>query len=143
MPARLSSVWKMLPLPLGALINGVGNFKLNFAVGEWLNADSFELALSLVEMGFAVSEIYGTIGEGNFVYLKKLSQLSPDTRVYSNLSPTMLHYDGKNSPVQVAVGQDAMYYHPGKPGIRWNGEIRQFGYQAVNDLLDALTEVLR
>ena len=42
--------------------------KINFAVGEWLNADSFELALSLVEMGFAVSEIYGTIGEGNFVY---------------------------------------------------------------------------
>ena len=117
--------------------------KLNFAVGEWLNADSFELALSLVEMGFAVSEIYGTIGEGNFVYLKKLAQLSPDTRVFSNLSPTMLHYDGKNSQVQAAIGQDAMYYHPGKPGIRWNGEVRQFGYQAVNDLFNALTEVLQ
>jgi nitrogenase molybdenum-cofactor synthesis protein NifE len=36
---------------------------VNFAVGEWLNADSFELSLSLLEMGLRVSEIYGTIGE--------------------------------------------------------------------------------
>ncbi len=116
---------------------------LKFAVGEWLNADAFELALSLADMGLQVSEVYGTIGEANFVYLKKLAQISPDTRIYSNLSPTMFYYNAQGSKVDVAVGQDAMYYHPDKPGIRWNGEVRQFGFQAVNDLLDALTEVLK
>ncbi len=115
---------------------------VRFAVGEWLNADSFELALSLAEMGLQVSEIYGTIGGSNFVYLKKLAAISPETRIYSNLSPTMLNYDNKNARVDFAVGQDAMYYHPDKPGIRWNSEVRQFGYQAVNDLVDAVRKEL-
>ena len=115
---------------------------VNFAVGEWLNADSFELSLSLLEMGLRVSEIYGTIGERNFVYLKKIAKLSPETRIYSNLSPTMLNYSPEGTSVDAVIGQDAMYYHFGKPGIKWNGEVRQFGYQAVNDLLDQLTEVL-
>ena len=43
---------------------------LRFAVGECLNADSFELALALTEYGFRVPEIYGTVGERNFVFLK-------------------------------------------------------------------------
>ena len=128
-------------------VNNVEEFKrkyaeLRFAVGEWLNADSFELALSLAEMGLQVAEIYGTIGESNFVYLKKLATISPDTRIYSNLSPTMLNYDGKDSGVDFAIGQDAMYYHSGKPGVKWNSEVRQFGYQAINDLFNSITEVL-
>ena len=126
----------------------IKNFKdnfgnLRFAVGEWLNADSFELALSLAEMGLQVNEIYGTIGESNFVYLKKLAAISPATKVYSNLSPTMLYYDESVSKIDFAIGQDAMYYHPGKPGIKWNSEVRQFGYQAVNDLFSAIGEVLQ
>ena len=129
-------------------LDNVADFKrkygnLRFAVGEWLNADSFELALSLAEMGLQVSEIYGTIGDGNFVYLKKLAGLSPDTRIYSNLSPTMLNYDNSSSLVDFAIGQDAMYYHVDKPGIKWNSEVRQFGYQAVNDLLNSITEVMQ
>ena len=116
---------------------------LDIAIGEWLNADAFEMALSLLEMGFKVSEIYGTLGEANYVYLKKLAAVAPDCKVFSNLSPTMLNYDPDRSTVQLTLGQDAMYYHPGKPGICWNGEIRQFGYQAVRDLFQQFTEVLK
>lgn len=116
---------------------------LDIAIGEWLNADAFEMALSLLEMGFKVSEIYGTLGEANYVYLKKLAAVAPDCKVFSNLSPTMLNYDPARSTVQLTLGQDAMYYHPGKPGICWNGEIRQFGYQAVRDLFQQFTEVLK
>ena len=36
-----------------------------------------------------------------------------------------------------------MYYHADKPGIKWNSEVRQFGYQAVNDLFSAIGEVLQ
>ena len=116
---------------------------MRFAVGEWLNADSFELALSLAEMGLQVEEIYGTIGESNFVYLKKLAAISPETKVYSNLSPTMLYYDKREAKIDFAIGQDAMYYHADKPGIKWNSEVRQFGYQAVNDLFSAIGEELQ
>ena len=131
-----------------ATVDHVEKFKskygnLRFAVGEWLNADSFELSLSLAEMGLLIEEIYGTIGEANYVYLKKLAQISPDTRIYSNLSPSMLNYDSCNSIVDFAIGQDAMYYHLGKPGVKWNSEIRQFGYQAVNDLLNSIAEVMQ
>ena len=101
------------------------------------------MALSLLENNFKVSEIYGTLGDSNFVYLKKIAQLSPETRVFSNLSPSMLNYDCRRSTVQIALGQDAMYYHPGKPGVPWNGEIRQFGYQAVTDLFRKLAEVMK
>ena len=52
---------------------------LHIAVGECLNADSFELALALTEYGFHVPEIYGTVGERNFVFIRRLAAVSPDT----------------------------------------------------------------
>ena len=83
---------------------------LRIAVGECLNADSFELALALTEYGFTVPEIYGTVGERNFIFLKKLAVLSPETRIYSNLSPTMLNYR-RETALDAVIGNDAMYYH--------------------------------
>lgn len=53
-----------------------------FAVGEWMNGDPFELALALVHYGFRVSEIYGTLSGENFVYVKQLAKISPDTKVF-------------------------------------------------------------
>ena len=81
---------------------------VSFAVGESLNADSFELALALTEYGFHVAEIYGTVGERNFVYIKKLAAASPNTRIYSNLSPTMMHYE-RDIPIDAVIGGDAKY----------------------------------
>ena len=57
----------------------------SFAIGECMNGDSFELSLALVRYGFAVKEIYGTLTAENFIYLKQLAKLSPDTKVFSNL----------------------------------------------------------
>ena len=45
----------------------------SFAVGEWMNADPFELALALARYGFRVPEIYGTLSGENFVYVKQLA----------------------------------------------------------------------
>jgi len=114
---------------------------LHVAVGECLNADSFELALALTEFGVHVAEIYGTIGERNFVYLKKLAELSPQTRVYSNLSPTMLCYE-RDCTVDAVIGNDAMYYHRDLPGIGWNDEAQTFGYRGVTLLLSQLDRAI-
>ena len=112
---------------------------LRFAVGECLNADSFELALALTEYGFAVPEIYGTVGERNFVYIRRLAELSPETRIFSNLSPTMLHYT-RETEIDAAIGNDAAYYHRDLPGVGFQEETQPFGYRGVDMLFERLTE---
>lgn len=111
-----------------------------FAVGECMNGDPFELSLALVKYGFAVAEIYGTITDENFIYIKKLAELSPKTKVFSNMEPTMLYYDQKKSGVTVAIGKDAVYYHPDVCGVMWNKEVQPFGFQGVQSLFEALKE---
>ncbi len=121
----------------------VDNFGKNypntrFAVGEWLNGNAFELSLALLRYGHQVTEIYGTITPEQFVYIRKIAEISPDTRIYSNLSPTMLNYDCSVSAADVTIGQDAAFYHPGCPNVPWNQEEQPFGYAGLGHLFEAL-----
>lgn len=109
-----------------------------FAVGECANADLFELSLALVKYGFKVAEIYGTITGENFIYIRQLKKLSPQTKIFSNMEPTMLYYDPTESGVTLTIGKDACYYHPNTKGIHWNEERQPFGYAGVRRLFEAL-----
>lgn len=109
-----------------------------FAVGECANADPFELSLALVKYGFKVAEIYGTITGENFIYIRQLKKLSPQTKIFSNMEPTMLYYDPTKSGVTLTIGKDACYYHPNTKGIHWNEERQPFGYAGVRRLFEAL-----
>ena len=109
-----------------------------FAVGECANADPFELSLALVKYGFKVAEIYGTITEENFIYIRQLKKLSRQTKIFSNMEPTMLYYDPAESGVTLTIGKDACYYHPNTKGIHWNEERQPFGYAGVRRLFEAL-----
>ena len=113
----------------------------SFAVGEWMNADPFELALALVRYGFRVPEIYGTLSGENFVYVKQLAKISPETKVFSNLEPTMLYYDPEESGVTITIGKDACYYHPDVKNVMWNEEVQPYGYAGVRHLCERLLEV--
>ena len=112
----------------------------SFAIGECMNGDSFELSLALVRYGFAVKEIYGTLTAENFIYLKQLAKLSPDTKVFSNLEPTMLYYDAADCGVNLTIGKDAGYYHPECPNVVWNQDRQPYGYAGVRRLFETLTE---
>ena len=112
-----------------------------FAIGECMNGDPFELALALVKYGFRVAEIYGTLTAENFVYLKNLSELSPQTKVFSNMEPTMLYYDPEESGVTITIGKDACYYHPDVKNVMWNEEVQPYGYAGVKHLCEKLLEV--
>jgi nitrogenase molybdenum-cofactor synthesis protein NifE len=114
---------------------------LSVAIGECVNADSFELALALTEYGLKVSEIYGTVGERNFFFIKKLSQISPDTRIFSNLSPTMLNYE-RRTDIDLTIGVDAGYYHPDLPNVPFNTEEQPFGYEGIWLLLADMDSAL-
>lgn len=113
----------------------------SFAVGECLNADPFELALALVRYGFAVREVFGTVQAENFVYLQYLAELSPNTRVYSNMEPTMLYYDAAECPVDVCLGKDAGWYHPQAMCLPWNEDVQPYGYAGVRRLFEALADL--
>lgn len=116
---------------------------LTFNIGECTNANAFELALSLVRMGFKVDEIYATLAPENFVYVKNLALLSPDTKIFCNMEPTMLYYKISSSKAQVTVGKDAKFYCPDIPNIAWNQDTRPFGYQGVRDLMNKVFGALK
>ena len=113
----------------------------SFAVGECMNGDPFEMALAMIKYGFKVPEIYGTLTAENFIYLNQLSQLSPETKVFSNMEPTMLYYDPEKSGVNMTIGKDAGYYHPDQPNVIWNQDRQPYGYAGVTRLFETLLEV--
>ncbi len=113
------------------------------AIGEMQNGNAFEMALALTRYGFCVREIYANLTGDDFVYLRHLQTLSPDTRVYSNLSPSMLYYDGSQHPVDVTIGKDAAYYHDDSAHVFWDEEIQPFGYAGVQALLQKMDAALQ
>ena len=113
----------------------------SFAIGECMNGDPFEMALAMLKYGFKVPEIYGTLTAENFIYLNQLSRLSPETKVFSNMEPTMLYYDPGKSGVNLTIGKDAGYYHPDQPNVVWNQDRQPYGYAGVEKLFETLLEV--
>ncbi len=111
---------------------------LTIAVGETLNADPFELSLALLRAGFQVGEIYAAPAPEQYVYLRKIAAISPETRIYSNLEPTMLYYGEGRIPADLTVGKDASYYQPDAPNVPWNSDVQPFGYRGVTALFRAL-----
>lgn len=113
------------------------------AVGEMQNGNAFEMALALTRYGFVIKEIYANVTADDFVYLRHLEDLSPDTRLYSNLSPSMLYYEGKNHHVDITIGKDAAYYHDESAHVFWDDEVQPFGYAGVLALLQEMDEALQ
>ena len=116
--------------------------ELHFAIGSRLNANPFDLALAFVRGGLTVEEIFANPRRDDAYYIRQLGQLSPATRIYTNLSPTMVNYEAGDSHVTFALGEDACWYHPDVPGIGWHDEIQPFGFTAIHALLDAMRQKL-
>ena len=112
------------------------------AIGSVLNANSFELALALTRYGLHIAEIYSDPAEEDFFYIRRLSELSPDTRIYTNTSPSMLYYEPPAVPIQLTIGKDAGYYHPECANVSWNEEQQPFGYQGLRLLFEQMDQSL-
>ena len=113
------------------------------AVGEMSNANAFELALALTKYGLAVPEIYSNVAKEDYVYIRHLAELTPNTKLFTNLSPTMLYYDCSEAPAELTIGADAAYYHPDSPNVPWNGESQPFGYEGIRRLFTEMSEALK
>ena len=115
----------------------------SISIGECLNADPFELALALSSHGLCVKEIFATVNEESGWYLKVLSKVSPDTRVYCNQDPSMISYEEQKGEVQLTIGKDAAYYHPQAAHVFWNSDIQPYGYAGVTALLKEMKQALK
>ena len=114
---------------------------ITVSIGSRVNANPFELALALSRYGLKIAEIFADPAKDDFFYVKHLAKLSPDTRVMSNLSPTILYY-AEDKSVNLTIGKDAAFYHPTAPAVYYNDEIQPFGYQGVRDLFSAMENAL-
>ena len=131
------------------------------SIGEVLNADSFELAVALCKMGFKVVEIFALVEEEKYGNIDKLNEISKDTKVYSNMDPSMLYYDenydiskgnlggydnevgGDNkSSVMLTIGKDAAVYHKDAKHVGFNSDIQPFGYVGLIKLMEEIEGAL-
>jgi nitrogenase molybdenum-cofactor synthesis protein NifE len=112
------------------------------AVGERLNANPFELSLALLQYGLQVAEIYANVTADDFFYLRALAGLSPMTRIYTNLSPTMLNYNSGSAMVDLTLGADAAYYQPDVGNVPWDDALQPFGYAGLESLLQRMDAAL-
>ena len=113
-----------------------------FAIGEGCNANAFELALALIRYGFEVAEVFGNLSKEDFVYIEKMAKVSPKTKIYSNLEPTMIYYEPGENPVNIVIGKDASYYHPEAAKLEWSDDIQPFGYRGVKHFFEECERVL-
>lgn len=107
-----------------------------FSVGEGCNANAFELSFALLQYGFRVAEIFADPLPGDVIYISKIAELSPDTRIYSNLEPTMLYYECSEVSADITIGKDAAYYHPDAVNVEWSDDIQPFGYRGVTHFFE-------
>ena len=112
-----------------------------FAIGEMCNANPYELAAFLTSLGMNVPVLFSNLTAYDFPYVRRLAGTSPETRVFTGISPTMVHY--KEIPgIDCAIGKDAADYCPPARRVGWHSEKQPFGYRGVNGLLDELEEAL-
>lgn len=130
----------------GQAAQAVGRLKahgtLSFAVGQMVNANPFELALSLAGYGMRVPYVFAGYTAEDFPYLRELSALSPDTRVYSSLDPSMIGFDRTLKNADLAIGEDAGYYLPLARQVDFNSVRQPFGYSGLTELMNRICAAL-
>ena len=112
---------------------------MRFAVGA-VSGSSFDMALSLITAGMAVTEIYASGIGADMPDIRRIAALSPDTRIYITTSPAMHRYASRGD-VDVAVGRDAGWYHPEVPCVRPGDDHEPFGYDGILRVVDKIAKV--
>ncbi len=111
------------------------------AIGEMCNANPYELAAALTEMGLEVPYIFSNLTAYDYPFLRRLAKTSPDTLVYTGIDPSMVHYEALTD-VDLCIGKDAGVSVPSAPVVEWNSEVQPFGYDGFTKLLRQCEEAL-
>ncbi len=114
---------------------------LRISIGECINANPFELALTLSRLGLKTAEIFALVTEESFPYIDRLAEISPETKIYCNQNPSMYFYETENE-VDISLGADAAYYRKGVPNIPFNEDVQPFGFAAADRLYAEFDKVM-
>ncbi len=115
---------------------------ISFSIGESMNGNPFEMALALAKYGFRVDEVYGNPDPSSTNWIRRLAAISPDTRIYSNMEPTMLYYDSSEKKSDFVIGKDAAFYQPDALSLPWNEDVQPYGYAGITKLFRRILEKL-
>lgn len=115
--------------------------KLTIAIGQMVNANPFELAAALTYYGYEILRIFAGYTMDDLLYIRDLAEQSPQTRLYTSISPSMMNYRIEGS-VDLTIGKDAKYYYPDAPCAEFCSDIQPFGYRGFVRLLDEMDAAL-
>ena len=101
--------------------------KLTFAVGQTLNANPFELSAALLKFGYRVERIFANASPDDLPFITRIAKMSPETRIYTSISPTMMLYKCEGS-VDITLGKDAAYYYPDAANVPFFSDVQPFGF---------------
>lgn len=118
---------------------------LSFSIGEVVDANPFELALTLLRMGWKVEEIFADPAPESYPFIDRIARLCPELKIYSNTDPSMLSYQRSGKDMDTAlsrtesrmagshitIGKDAAYYCPDALHLYFNEDTQPFGYEAA------------
>ena len=115
--------------------------KLTFAIGQTVNANPFELAAALLAYGYAVDRVFANATPADLPFITKIAEISPDTRFYTSISPTMMNYKLEGE-VDITIGKDAAWYYPEAASVPFFSDVQPFGYKGLMRLLAEMEDAL-
>lgn len=155
---RISRQYKLFAAALGCAIDdaeyyeqaetAILRFKkkyggIKMAIGQFINAVPIELALAMLKLGIEVRAVFAPVGAEEIPFLREISELNPEMRIYSSLSPDMMNYE-EDIHVDITIGADAALYYPEAAHVKWNDDKQPFGYMGLKRLLETIeTEIGR
>lgn len=108
---------------------------LRLGIGEAVNGNDLELALTFLEAGADVRYAFKNIlTEYDLGIIERIADIRPEFRILSGVHPSMI--SGGIEKADVIIGLDAGYFSPGSISVCWNTEKQTFGYSGINALLD-------
>ncbi len=117
---------------------------LRIAVGQAINANSFELARALIQYGFEVPYIFtDIIVTSDRKHVEWLQEHAPATTVYTSSHMSMVDFRKEKLSVDLAIGFDAGYYCSDARTVPLGLETQPFGFNAVTYLFTELEKALR
>ena len=99
------------------------------------------MACALSQKGAIICEIFANVTDYDKPWIQRLAQIAPQTKVYTGISPTMIHYQPRTD-IDFVIGKDASDYYPEVPAILWNAEIQPYGYKGIQGLYAEMEAIL-
>lgn len=108
---------------------------LKIAVGEAVNGNPFEIALTFLESGIDVPFVFRNILiPEDRPFIKGIAEIKPKLKIYSGVHPSMLSGFDFQEKADVVLGLDAGYFLPEAVSICWNMEQQPLGFESIVSL---------